>query len=181
MLWFTSDHHFLEKNIIKIDKRPYSSMEGMIDDYVAKWNCLIEPKDTVYHLGDFISQYSHINSVQKILRRLKGKRKILICGNHDNHSVNWYKRAGFNEVVKESISIKIPFNGRKQKIILSHIPLKGDFYLNVHGHNHQDIFLDLLQNYNVAVHLHNGYPQSIEIILERFKQFKESQNGTSKE
>jgi len=181
MLWFTSDHHLLEKNIIKIDKRPYSSMEEMVNDYIVKWNYLIEPKDTVYHLGDFISQYTHINSVQKILRRLKGKRKILICGNHDEHGINWYRRAGFHEVVKDPILLKVPVDGKKQKILLSHVPCRGDFYLNVHGHNHNDVFLGISQNYNVAVHLHNGYPQSMNIILERYKLFKENNNGSVKE
>jgi calcineurin-like phosphoesterase family protein len=180
MLWFTSDHHFLEKNIIKIDNRPYKSMSEMINDFIFKSNCLVHPNDTVYYLGDIVSKYAHINSVQKILRRLKGKKKILICGNHDEHSMNWYKRAGFHEVYKNPLSLKLPVNGKKQRILFSHEPYKGEFYLNIHGHNHSDIYLDIESHANVAVHLHNGYPQNLEMILTGYNQHRENKNGTSK-
>jgi len=79
-IWLTSDSHFWHANILKYNpNRPYFSVEEMNEGLIFKWNEVVKPEDTIYHLGDFsfagrsVELYSH---------RLNGYRK-LVPGNHD--------------------------------------------------------------------------------------------------
>ena len=78
--FFTSDSHFGHKNIIKHCNRPFASVEVMDEDLMARWNAVVSPEDTVYHLGDF--SLLSANKVSALLSRLHGT-KHLIVGNHD--------------------------------------------------------------------------------------------------
>lgn len=64
---------------------------------IKNWNETVLNKDVVIHLGDFgIGNKSHIAS---IIKHLNG-RKILIKGNHDNWSDDFYRDNGFCYVSK---------------------------------------------------------------------------------
>jgi calcineurin-like phosphoesterase family protein len=79
-IFFSSDHHFGHKNILKYQpNRIYSDVEEMNLDMVAKWNSVVKPTDTVYYLGDFSLS---VPDMQKWTPLLNG-HKILIPGNHD--------------------------------------------------------------------------------------------------
>ena len=56
MIYFSSDHHFNHKRILEHcrDTRPYSNIEEMNLTYIANWNSIVKPSDTVYYLGDFV-------------------------------------------------------------------------------------------------------------------------------
>jgi len=57
-VFFTSDTHFNHVNIIKYCSRPFSSVEEMNREMIARWNSVVGPEDTVFHLGDFAMGYS---------------------------------------------------------------------------------------------------------------------------
>lgn len=78
--FFTADHHFGHENIIKFCKRPFSSVEEMDNILIDNWNKVVNPEDTVYHLGDFT--FADTDKFSKYASRLLGKIYI-IPGNHD--------------------------------------------------------------------------------------------------
>src|SRR5690349_22962694 len=88
--WFTSDHHFGHTNIIKYENGPWSGVDDMELGLVERWNEVVAPEDTVYHLGDFA--LANKETVTRVWSALHGK-KFLIRGNHDR-SCNWYNRTG---------------------------------------------------------------------------------------
>jgi calcineurin-like phosphoesterase family protein len=93
MIYFTSDTHFGHKNIIKYCDRPYDNIENMNDDIITKYNSIVKPDDTVYHLGDF-AFHTHPTNVGNILTKLNGS-KHLIFGNHDRDFKGNYLKMGF--------------------------------------------------------------------------------------
>ena len=133
-IYLTSDCHFGHKNIIAYENRPFTDLVSMREQMILNHNALVSPEDTCINLGDFIM--GNKEQAQAILSRMNG-RKILIRGNHDGHSIQWYLDAGFDEVWPGTI---IEHDGLK--IFLSHCPeaRPGDgahydlhFYGHVHG------------------------------------------------
>ena len=81
--FFTSDHHFFHKNILKYEAshRPFETIEDMNQELIHTWNRIVRPEDEVYYLGDFAFTCG-LDASQKILDQLHGT-KYLINGNHD--------------------------------------------------------------------------------------------------
>ena len=130
--FFSSDHHFLHRNIIKLCNRPYVDEHEMTEACVDAWNSKVNKSDTVYYLGDFSLSTSRI-AVDEILKRLNGQ-KFLIKGNHDSKLVyknsRWVKVSDYHELKIKDIPI-----------VLSHYPFRswnkqcyGSYML--HGHVH---------------------------------------------
>jgi len=82
MLWFTADTHFDHANIIEYARRPFQSLDEMNETMVANWNAVVQPGDTVYHLGDFAFRRHYY-----FARRLNGQI-VLIEGSHDRMSAS---------------------------------------------------------------------------------------------
>jgi calcineurin-like phosphoesterase family protein len=99
-VWFTSDQHFLHDNIIKLCNRPEDHLEVIFNNY----NQLIDDDDYVFHLGDISFRDDLYKDGKQFVREvclgLKG-RKVLIKGNHDKYSDEWYMNSGFNKVVSQ--------------------------------------------------------------------------------
>lgn len=51
--FFTSDSHFGHANIIRYCQRPFADADEMDSALIRIWNSVVDPRDTVYHLGDF--------------------------------------------------------------------------------------------------------------------------------
>lgn len=132
--------------------RPFSNAEEMNEEMVRRWNSVVSPSDTVYHLGDVVINKKFL----PILNRLNGKKK-LIMGNHDIF--------GFKEYAKYFYDIVAYRVFPKERIILSHIPLSIDslerWNYNIHGHLHDNILEDS-RYINVSVERINFTPLNLD-------------------
>lgn len=170
MIYFTSDLHFChDKNFIW-GARGYNSVDDMNEQQIIKWNSIVKKDDIIYVLGDFCFDKKRI---QEFTTRLNGE-KHLIYGNHDRPSKINYLSKGF----KTSQYAKMLRVKNKCKLWLCHYPtILSDNtprtttrdVIVLYGHIHlSDNFHKLYPNfvgYNVCVDYHNGYPVSLENIL----------------
>jgi calcineurin-like phosphoesterase family protein len=127
MIYFTSDTHFNHSNILNYCSRPWSTVEEMNEGLIKNWNEVVNPGDTVYHLGDFAMGNRKL--IPEILARLNG-RIILVRGNHDFSKSLEY----FQEVVSHQI---LEMDGYRFE--LAHNPghLKQDCDFAMCGHVHE--------------------------------------------
>ena len=54
MDYFIADTHFFHENVIRFDKRPFTSVEEMNAKMRDWWNNTVRTNDRVYILGDFL-------------------------------------------------------------------------------------------------------------------------------
>ena len=125
---FTSDHHFSHHNILHYCSRPYLNTYEMNEDFIYRWNEVVDRDDTVYHIGDYTMNH---HNMPKILNRLNGQ-KHLICGNHDkcfkevyglskaNRWTNFYMEAGWLTVSQQ---MHLTIEG--QDVLLNHFPYQN--------------------------------------------------------
>jgi calcineurin-like phosphoesterase family protein len=80
-VFFTSDTHFGDPRVLRIDKRPFKTIPEHDAALMANWNAVVSPEDEVWHLGDF-ALHVRPERVDELLGLLNG-RKHLITGNND--------------------------------------------------------------------------------------------------
>lgn len=169
MIYFTSDLHIGHENILSMCQRPFDNIEDMNETLIKNWNQMIQPKDTVYILGDFFFMIP-VEEANVIIKKLKGK-KILIQGNHDLN----YEKTLFDEICDFKI---IKYN--KKKFILMHYPLlewphyfQGGIHLHGHQHNTQEYNLEMknqgILRYDVGVDANDFKPICIDEIINFMK------------
>ena len=130
-VFIISDTHFGHENIIKYCNRPFSSVEEMDQTMIKRWNETVSNNDIIIHLGDFA--LCSRDRLKEIVSKLNGK-KILIMGNHDNHSEQFYRDVCFHTVSRFPIIYDNFY-------IMSHAPLQlteTTCYFNCYGHVHND-------------------------------------------
>lgn len=130
-IYFIGDTHFLCKDILRYENRPFKSEIDMTEALIENWNKVVNDKDTVFHLGDFSEGME--SDQREICSRLAG-RKILIKGNHDTLSIRQYMKLGFDEVYNYPIILDNFW-------ILSHEPLYINMnmpYANIFAHVHSN-------------------------------------------
>jgi calcineurin-like phosphoesterase family protein len=79
-IFYTSDTHFFHKRIIEMAKRPFNDLDHMHIELIRRWNSVVRPQDTIFHLGDV--SFGRSNETWDLLGELNG-HKNLILGNHD--------------------------------------------------------------------------------------------------
>ena len=132
-----SDTHFGHKNIIDYCNRPFNSVEDMDKTLIKNWNETVSNNDLIIHLGDFA--LTSKDRIKEIVSQLNGK-KILILGNHDNYTEQFYREVGFHTVSK----FPILYGGTCENpgfYLMSHAPLilgETTPYFNFYGHVHND-------------------------------------------
>lgn len=123
-----ADTHFGHKRIIEFEPalRPFATIEDHDRALVERWNSVVKPQDTVWHLGDvFFGKDGHW-----IMQALNGVKK-LVLGNHDHFPMEVYQQY-FSRI----------FGAADYKgCILTHVPvhpnqLEMRYRLNIHGHMH---------------------------------------------
>lgn len=127
--YISADYHFLRE---KIKTGTSDHDRKRMDEIVSSHNRVVKPTDVFLFLGDIgESEFSDDESAQaelkKIMLKLNGV-KILVRGNNDNLSDEFYKACGFSHICDII---------QTEKYIFSHKPVcvTGDV-LNVHGHLH---------------------------------------------
>lgn len=142
-IYFCADHHFGHKGIIQFSEtkpfRPFNSIEEHDEELVKRWNSVVKPKDTVWHLGDVVFGRRNL----PILERLNGYKR-LVMGNHDVY--------GADEYLKYFATLHgaVEYKG----MILTHIPVNESqlkrYYLNIHGHLHtRNVQRECIVNYEI--------------------------------
>ena len=164
-----SDTHFNHANILGFKDsegnliRNFSDVYDMNETMIERWNSVIKPGDKVYHLGDvyFGSDDEYIHS---ILKRLNGKKKLIV-GNHDS----WHK---IDKVLRYHFyKIEMWKKWTEKGFLFTHVPVHpsvltesrftGKKIRNIHGHIHQNNSPDF-QYRNVCVEKTDYFPLSIE-------------------
>ncbi len=134
-IFVISDTHFGHTNVLKFEPkyRPFDSIKTHDRELVLRWNSVVKPEDTVWHLGDvyFGGRHNHW-----ILAHLNGIKK-LVMGNHDHYPIDCYTRYFARVYGAATID----------RIILTHVPVHPSqlmyrYALNVHGHLHSNRVLD---------------------------------------
>lgn len=134
-VFFIADTHFGHKGIINFSGtrpfRPFDTIEEHDAELIKRWNSVVNPKDTVWHLGDFC--FGERNLV--IAGELNGNKK-LVMGNHDMYATEKYLK------YFTRLAGAIEYKGA----ILTHIPISEEqfsrYYINIHGHLHNNVMSD---------------------------------------
>ncbi len=140
--WYFSDHHLYHNNILKMEDRPYETIEEMQTSMISTWNKYIQPKDTVHYLGDFC--FGGYKRWVTILEQLNGNI-ILYKGNHDESKViKRLLKEGYLQdvhIVGDSFKIRSPKTNTKYILTLTHYPIEignRPRLFSVHGHVHSE-------------------------------------------
>ena len=88
----------------------------------------VKPDDLLIYMGDLVDgEFQNKNELKEALQSLSGLNMIMVRGNNDLFDKSFYKSCGFQYVVDSFVW---------NDIIFTHVPVKNDHNLNVHGHTH---------------------------------------------
>ena len=164
--WLISDTHFNHENIEKWGGRSGDWQEKL-------WSGLnkIPIRDILIHLGDVC--IGNDNEVHNKIQAVAGHaKKILVLGNHDKKSKQWYHEHGWDFVCD---GLEILFQGHY--LHLTHRPARpqGNTTWNIHGHTHTNVLEGPYVNVCVE---HTGYaPLSFEAVERRAARAREVAGG----
>jgi calcineurin-like phosphoesterase family protein len=129
-VFFTADTHFGDHRVLNIGRRPFASVAEMDEALISNWNAVVQPGDTVWHVGDVAR---HPRDVPLLLARLNGT-KHLVRGNNDpdgtTAAAGWSSLADYAEIELDG-----------HRLVLCHYAFRswngqGRAALNLHGHSH---------------------------------------------
>lgn len=159
-VYFTSDTHFGDPRVLRIDRRPYPDLPAHDEALVARWNEAVAPGDTVWHLGDFALGPSP-ERIAALLAGLHGE-KHLIVGNNDGAATlaapGWASVAHYAEIDVEG-----------HHLVLCHYAFRtwnrmGRGVINLHGHSHGRL-KPVPRQYDVGVDAWEYRPVGLGTIL----------------
>ncbi|GJE83336.1 calcineurin-like phosphoesterase family protein [Methylorubrum thiocyanatum] len=159
-VFFTSDTHFGDPRILRIDRRPFPDLPSHDAALVAAWNAVVGPDDTVWHLGDF-ALGPPPECVAALLGDLRG-HKHLIVGNNDGPATlaapGWTSVAHYAETEVEG-----------RRLVLCHYAFRtwnglGRGAINLHGHSHGRL-KPIPRQYDVGVDAQGLAPVTLDEIL----------------
>lgn len=160
MLFFTSDTHFGHYNIIKFCSRPFLSVEHMDEAIISNINRLVQPNDTLYHLGDF--SFRAPLGMSYYRDRINCKNIHLILGNHDVIKIQ-------DKRLFSTISDLKQIKANKKKIIMCHYAMRvwnsshhGSIHLYGHSHN---TLPRTEKSFDVGVDCWNYCPISLDEVI----------------
>ncbi|MDV3251756.1 metallophosphoesterase family protein [Devosia sp. BK] len=161
MLWFTSDNHFADPRVLRIDRRPFANMPKHDAALIANWNAVVAPDDEVWHLGDFARGTTE--EVEALLAQLNGTKHLIIGNNDPQTTLEAKGWASIQHYVELTID--------GQLFVICHYPFRtwnkmGKKSINLHGHSHGKL-TPIPRQFDVGVDAQDLRPQSIEHIIAR--------------
>lgn len=163
--YIISDTHFNSIKTFELSrKKQFKTQKEHDKTIIDNWNKVVGKNDRIFHLGDVCENMS-FRELKNLISKLNGY-KILIKGNHDHESNEYYLKAGFNEVYDDTYKYS-------ENVFFSHFPLPidGNYYINVHGHLHQEK-LTLKNFFNASVDVNFYRPIKLSIILKQLSSLK---------
>jgi calcineurin-like phosphoesterase family protein len=161
-LFFTSDTHFGDPRVLRIDRRPFPTVAAHDGALISRWNETIAPADEVWFLGDFALGPSP-EHVAALLATLNGQ-KHLIIGNNDGPDTlaapGWASVQHYAEIVVD-----------ERPLVLCHYPFRtwnrmGRGVIDLHGHSHGKL-KPAPRQYDVGVDSWDFRPVTLATILGR--------------
>lgn len=174
--FFISDTHFCSGNIINYCHRPFANADEMNETLIKNWNSVVQPEDTVFHLGDFVMHESE--NIPPILSQLNGH--IILCrGNHDTPR----KLSVLKNYVDDIRDIAyLRYKGLF--FVASHFPMTNNDFLDmvvkdnsevavVHGHVHDKVPFgpNPGHSFNVSADVINFTPVNIKVMWEKCREY----------
>jgi calcineurin-like phosphoesterase family protein len=146
MLYFTSDTHFGDPRVLRIDRRPFASVPAHDEALVALWNERVGGDDEIWHLGDFMRGGAN-GAADALLARLNGTKHLIIGNNDDPAAIaasGWASTQHYAE---------LRIDGRL--VVMCHYPFRtwnriGDKSIDLHGHSHGKL-KPVTRQYDVGV------------------------------
>ncbi|GBU18289.1 MULTISPECIES: metallophosphoesterase [Methylobacterium] len=157
---FTSDTHFGDPRVLRIDKRPFPDLATHDATLIANWNAVVAPEDEVWHLGDF-ALGPPPERLAEIIAALNGIKRLIV-GNNDGPATlalpGWASVAHYAETVVEG-----------RRLVLCHYAFRtwngiGKGALNLHGHSHGRL-TPAPRQYDVGVDAQGPAPVRLDAIL----------------
>jgi calcineurin-like phosphoesterase family protein len=168
-IFITSDTHFCHIPNFLWEPRGFNSVEEMNEEIVERWNAIVKPEDSVWHLGDMA--LSNVLEAIEYINQLNGTI-LWIGGNHDTNkkiktiifdcgNVHWMgwaynlKVGNINCYLSHYPTLTSNFD---EKHFSQHV-------INFHGHTHQKTNWINPSNpftYHVGMDSHNCTPIHIE-------------------
>ncbi len=161
-LFFTSDTHFGDPRALRFDHRPFPDLAAHDAGLIARWNAVVTPGDTVWHLGD-VALGPPPDRVAAIVEVLHGT-KHLITGNNDGPTTlalpGWASVQAYAEMTVEGTLL-----------VLCHYAFRtwnamGRGSINLHGHSHGALRPQPRQ-YDVGVDVWDFTPVTLDQIRAR--------------
>ena len=116
MIYFTSDTHFGDSRVLRIDRRPFVTMAEHAAALISNWNERVAPEDEIWHLGDVCSP--------EILVQLERLALVRVVRGNCDDEPDW------------PLVLDIELEGHRFHLehIPTNLPPPCDFFL--HGHTH---------------------------------------------
>jgi calcineurin-like phosphoesterase family protein len=159
-VWFTSDTHFGDPRVLRIDKRPFKTIPEHDEALIVNWNETVSKDDEVWHLGDF-ALHVRPERIDELLGLLNG-RKHLITGNNDGATTlaakGWESVQSYAELMLEG-----------RAVVMCHYAFRtwknmGRGWIDLHGHSHGKLKPQTRQ-YDVGVDAWDYRPVTLETVL----------------
>ncbi len=168
MLYYCSDPHLLDDNIIKTANRPFSCMEEFLEIFRENWNKEVRPIDTTLIAGDVASCWLNVHPEKmqffaEYMESLNGKKQLAI-GNHDRRNL---AKSSFRRCFSR-IQDRYEISDHGQAVFVDHYPSEDwngmhTGTIHLHGHTHGKDVLSHLQNrYDISVDAIHFKPVSLE-------------------
>lgn len=142
----------------------------MNEALVENWNKVVQPSDTIFHLGD-VTFGHNIGMISALISRLNGEIN-LVPGNHDKI----IKKNNFPniKIVREHGEVMFWHEGYLLR--LWHYPTyefknANEMEIYLHGHSHGKV-LGNQHRIDVGVDCWNYHPISFEMIKERIELYR---------